>query len=392
MTCSKGVRLILDRNDMRKILRVLLIAILFYWSLHNISGILTFLGHVVELLIPFIIGIGVVVVVNIPMKFLEQKVVRIKKPGLRRALSLVLSLILMIGVVGLVLFIVVPELGSAISSLIETLPAFLERAMAYMMGLLQRFPNAEVLIDRAEINWQTLSTTLVGFITGASSAIMNSGVGIFSSLVSGIINFFVGFIFAIYILFHKEKLGKQMRMLMYAYIPTATVDRILNVAALVNTTFAKFLTSQTMEAGILGGMFLISMTIFRFPYALVISLLVTITALIPIVGSFIALGIGFLLILVTDPIQAFWFVALFLVLQQTEGDIIYPKVVGNAIGLPAIWVLAAVIIGGDLMGILGMFLGVPIASVVYVLLKETVKERLVLRDVDENRISEYKVK
>lgn len=375
---------------MRKILRVLLIAILFYWALHNISGILVFLGHMIELLIPFIIGIGVVVVVNIPMKFLERKVVKIKKPGLRRALSLVLSLILMIGVVGLVLFIVIPELGSAISSLIETLPAFLEGAMAYMMGLLQRFPNADVLIDRAEINWQTLSTTLVGFITGASSAIMNSGVGIFSSLVSGIINFFVGFIFAIYILFHKEKLGRHMRMLMYAYIPTGTVDRILRVTGLVNTTFAKFLTSQTMEAGILGSMFLVSMTIFRFPYALVISLLVTVTALIPIVGSFIALGIGFLLILVTNPIQALWFVVLFLVLQQTEGDIIYPKVVGNALGLPAIWVLAAVIIGGDLMGILGMFLGVPIAAVGYVLLKETVRERLVLRDVDKGRIAEHK--
>lgn len=377
---------------MRKILRILLIAILFYWALHNISGILIFLGHVLELLVPFIIGIGVVVVVNIPMKFLEKKVVKVRKPALRRALSLVLALILMIGVVALVLFIVIPELGSAISSLIETLPAFLEGAMAYMMGLLQRLPNADVLIERAELNWQTLSSTLLGFITGASAAIMNSGVSIFSSLVTGIINFFVGFIFAIYVLFHKEKLGKQMRMLMYAYIPTGTVDRILRVAELVNTTFAKFLTSQTMEAGILGSMFLVSMTIFRFPYALVISLLVTITALIPIVGSFIALGIGFLLILVTDPVQAFWFVGLFLVLQQTEGDIIYPKVVGNAIGLPAIWVLAAVIIGGDLLGILGMFLGVPIASVVYVLLKETVKERLVLREVDENRISEHKAK
>jgi predicted PurR-regulated permease PerM len=375
---------------MRKILRVLLIAILFYWALHNISGILAFLGHVIDLLIPFIIGIGVVVVVNIPMKFLERKVVKIRKPGLRRALSLVLSLILMVGVVGLVLFIVIPELGSAISSLIQTLPAFLEGAMAYMMGLLQRLPNADVLIERAELNWETLSTTLVGFITGASSAIMNSGVSIFSSLVTGIINFFVGFIFAIYVLFHKEKLGRQMRMLMYAYMPTGTVDRILRIADLTNTTFAKFLTSQTMEAGILGSMFLVSMTIFRFPYALVISLLVTVTALIPIVGSFIALGIGFLLILVTDPIKALWFVGLFLVLQQTEGDIIYPKVVGNAIGLPAIWVLAAVIIGGDLMGILGMFLGVPIASVAYVLLKETVRERLVLREVDEERVSENK--
>lgn len=375
---------------MRKILRILLIAILFYWALHNISGILTFLGHVLELLVPFLIGIGVVVVVNIPMTFFERKVVKLKKPGLRRALSLVLSLIIMIGVVGLVLFIVIPELGSAIGSLIETLPAFLEGAMAYMMGILQRLPNADVLIERAELNWETLSTTLVGFITGASSAIMNSGVGIFSSLITGIINFFVGFIFAIYILFHKEKLGKQMRMLMYAYMPTGTVDRILEIAELTNTTFAKFLTSQTMEAGILGSMFLVSMTVFRFPYALVISLLVTVTALIPIVGSFIALGIGFLLILVTDPIQALWFVGLFLVLQQTEGDIIYPKVVGNAIGLPAIWVLAAVIIGGDLMGILGMFLGVPIASVVYVLLKDAVKKRLILQDVDENRISENK--
>ena len=200
--------------------------------------------------------------------------------------------------------------------------------------------------------------------------------------MSGVFDFFVSFCFAVYILTQKERLGTQARMLLYAFAPRPRADRVVEVAGLAHRTFSKFISGQCTEAVILGSLFAVAMTLCRMPYVLLISVLIAFTALIPIFGAFIGCGVGAFLILVDDPIQALWFVVLFLCLQQIEGNLIYPHVVGSSVGLPSIWVLAAVTVGGSLMGIAGMLVMIPLASVCYSLLRATTHARLRSRGID----------
>jgi predicted PurR-regulated permease PerM len=205
------------------------------------------------------------------------------------------------------------------------------------------------------------------------------------SIFGGMIDFFLGFIFSIYILAEKEKLGSQIRKLMYAYLPEKVVSKILSVCSLSERTFSRFLSGQCLEAFILGSMFFIVMVIFQFPYALLISVLIGFTALIPIFGAFIGCVIGAFLILMVNPLTALLFILMFVILQQIEGNFIYPRVVGGSIGLPSMWVLVAVTVGGSTMGIAGMLIFIPMFSVLYTLLREAVNRRLVLRKVNESK-------
>ena len=211
-----------------------------------------------------------------------------------------------------------------------------------------------------------------------------------TSVFSGVFNFFMGFIFALYLLFDKEHLGVQARRVLYAWLPVERADRVVYVTALTERTFSRFLTGQCLEAIILGMMFFVSMSLIGLPYAMLVAMLVAVTALIPMFGAFIGCFVGAFLILVVDPMQALWFVVLFLVLQQIEGNLIYPRVVGSSIGLPAMWVMVAVTVGGSTMGILGMLLMVPAASVIYALSRENTARRLIARQVPGDRYAERK--
>ena len=201
------------------------------------------------------------------------------------------------------------------------------------------------------------------------------------SILGGLLTAVLAAVFSVYILLQKEKLGAQCKKLLYAFLPQERAGQALSIAALSSRTFASFLSGQCLEAVILGCLFFIAMSVLRFPYALMISVLVGFTALIPLFGAFIGCAVGAFMILIIDPMRALWFVILFLVLQQIEGNLIYPKVVGGSVGLPSIWVLVAVTIGGSTMGIAGMLLFIPLCSVLYALLRRTVYERLQKKEV-----------
>jgi predicted PurR-regulated permease PerM len=206
------------------------------------------------------------------------------------------------------------------------------------------------------------------------------------SVFSGVFNGVISFVFALYCLFRKEILARQGRRLLYAFLPEHFCDETIRIFRLTSSTFSNFISGQCLEAVILGAMFAVAMLIFRMPYVPLVSVLVAITALVPIVGAFVGCGLGAFFILVDDPIKAVWFVIMFLVIQQIEGNVVYPKVVGGSVGLPGMWVLLAVALGGKLMGVAGMFIMIPVVSVVYALLREVTEKRLKLRQIDGEKL------
>ena len=226
-----------------------------------------------------------------------------------------------------------------------------------------------------EVKWDEILENILYFLKSGAGNMLNSTFNVAGSIISGIINVVIALVFALYILSQKERLSSQGRRIISAYLPVRAGDRILEICSLLYRNFSSFIAGQCLEAVILGTMFVIFMSIFHMPYALVVGVLIAVTALIPIVGAFIGCAVGAFLILINNPLQAFWFVVLFFVLQQIEGNLIYPKVVGNSIGLPSIWVLMAVSIGSSLFGVIGILLFIPLMSTCYALLRESVNRR-----------------
>ena len=351
-------------------------AVLLYWALQNLQPIWVFLGKSFHLLLPFIIGLSIALILNLPMQALERLLPAKWSSKLRRLISLGLTVLLMLVLILMVLLTIIPEIGRTLETLLAMLPGFVEKVTAWGKQLSAKSPNLGAWLSRMDLNWDNIGNSVFNFLKNSLTNLMNSTINLAKSIFSGVVQFFLGAVFAVYLLLQKENLARQTKRTLSAFLPKPQADHLINLSALVSQTFTKFISGQFTEAVILGLMFFIAMLLFRFPYALVISVLVTFTALIPIFGAFIACVIGALLILVSSPVQAFWFIVLFLALQQIEGNLIYPRVVGRSVGLPPIWVLAAVMIGGGLMGITGMLISVPLCSVFYVLLRELVNERL----------------
>ena len=315
------------------------------------------------------------------MHFIENKLfkptdTKKDKKGGARIISLIITILLVVGIILLVVFVVFPKLGSTFISLGKSIQEFLINIQIWLEDLFEN--NKEILksIENIKIDWHKIFDSVISFFKIGAGSVLGSTVMVAKSIVSGLTTFAIAFVFAIYILLQKEKLTVQFKKVLYAYLKTDFADKVLSVCSLTYKTFSNFLTGQCVEAVILGTMFVIAMSIFRMPYALLVGILISFTALIPIFGAFIGLFVGAFLILVESPVQALFFVILFLVLQQLEGNLIYPKVVGNSVGLPSIWVLAAVSIGGSLMGIVGMLIFIPIVSVIYALFRGHVYDRL----------------
>lgn len=377
--------IILDRKTVKSLIYIIFSAILFAWALKHIPFIMGVFGTILKPMIPLFIGGALAFVMNIYVKQLERLFSKIKKVKVRRGISILVAILTLVLILGLVLLIVIPEMARTFENIGKKLPGFFEDAKVWLEGFMGSFPMFEDYLSNVDLSLENIGETLMDVVMVGGNNLADFTVGLLTKLFSGAMNIFLGLIFAIYILFDKENLGRQVRRILYAYLPEKRVDQFLGITVLISDIFQKFVTGQLTESVILGMMFVVSMLVFGFPYAVVVGVLVTLTAIIPIVGAFIAMAIGFFLIFVNSPVQAMWFLLLFIVLQQIEGDFIYPKVVGNSIGLPALWVLAAVMVGGGLYGILGILLAVPIASVVYVLIKRNVGNRLDDKDVDQRK-------
>ncbi len=366
-----------NKENIKRIRNLIAFAILLYLGVQHIDAIFRVVCNFLGLISPFVLGAGIAFVLNVPMSAIEKKVEKIfGKRKYNRPLALVSTIVCVILVIALVLFVVIPELGTTILSLKDLFPAFLIRVQETAEKVFAENPRIVQEIASIKINWEQVVNDVASFLKNGAGSFLNSTVSVAVSVVSAIANFFIGFVFSCYILLQKEKLSVQVKKTMYAFIPAQKADRIIEICMLSSKTFSNFLTGQCMEALILGGMFLITMLVLRFPYAWLVGILVAFTALIPIFGAFIGCAIGVFLILMVSPVQALGFLVLFLVLQQIEGNLIYPHVVGNSVGLPSIWVLVAVTLGASTMGVLGMIIFIPITSVLYTLFREEVYRRI----------------
>ena len=380
----------IEKKTLRNIFFCAAGCILLYWILHETErfrSVFTFLKGVLS---PFILGAGLAFIINVPMRSIEQKFVRIKRDGLRRVVALLLTLLVILLVLALVFYLLIPQVTETATTFAESLPPFFAKVQTGVMDFLNNNPELVELLGE-NVSFESLD--LGGIIEKAVDMVGNSVstivAGAFNAIggIAGVImNAVIGIIFAIYCLFNKETLARQGRKLLYAYLPETWSDNIIRVFRLTNSTFSNFLSGQCLEVCILGCMFAVSMAIFRMPYIPLVSVLVAVTAFIPVVGAFVGCIFGAFFILVNDPIQAVGFVVLFLVVQQIEGNVIYPRVVGDSVGLPGMWVLLAVAVGGELMGVAGMFLMIPLASVLYTLMREITNMRLQRRKVDESKL------
>lgn len=293
-----------------------------------------------------------------------------------RPLSLTLTIVFVLGIVAVVMFVVVPQLGHTFASLGRNISRFIPKAITWLEMQFEDNKEILALIGDMNMSWDKMLDGMIGFFKNGVGNVFDSTISVATSIVGSVTTSFIAFVFACYILLQKEKLHVQIKKVLFAYLPEKRVMSILDICSLTYKTFSNFLTGQCVEALILGSMFFVVMGIIRLPYALLVGVLIAFTALIPIFGAFIGCAVGAFLILMVDPWKAVVFVILFLVLQQIEGNLIYPKVVGNSVGLPSIWVLAAVSIGGSLMGVVGMLIFIPLVSVVYTIFRGDVYRRL----------------
>lgn len=367
----------LNKKNMKNLMILIVFAVLVLVGVQRIENLAAGFVFLMRIVFPFILGGAMAFILNIPMHFLEGRVfAKVKKKKLVRPVSLVLSILFVVAILQIVLVVVIPEIAATFAGISKNIEAFLPKLEQW---LTEAFPDSEQLemwIESLEFNWDKILQSAVNFLKNGAGNVLSSTVTVAKTVISTLMNFFVGFVFACYILLQKEKLSVQVKKVLYAFLPRHAVEKTLQVAALSYKTFSNFVTGQCLEAVILGTMFFVSMSILHFPYALLVGVLIAFTALIPIFGAFIGCVLGTFLILVSNPVQAIGFVILFFVLQQVEGNLIYPHVVGGSVGLPSIWVLVAVTVGGSLMGVVGMLIFIPLSSVLYALFKGWVHKRL----------------
>lgn len=376
----------LNKKNMKNIMLLIVFAVLFYVGIQRVESVAAGLSFVVSMVFPFLLGAAVAFILNVPMSFMEKRLfakAKGKTKKLKRPVCLVLSIFFVIAILWIVLLVVIPEIASTVASLSVNIEAALLKLQKWAMDIFEDNQQIEVWIASLQFDWDGIIQTAFGFLKNGAGNVLNSTMTVAKTLINSVMNFCVAFVFACYILLQKEKLGVQIRKILYAFFSKKVVTKVLEIASLSYKTFSNFVTGQCCEAVILGTMFFVSMSILRFPYALLVGVLIAFTALIPIFGAFIGCFLGTFLILVADPMKAIAFVILFLVLQQIEGNLIYPHVVGGSVGLPSIWVLVAVTVGGSLMGIVGMLVFIPICSVVYALFREMVYKRLKERGIHD---------
>ena len=388
----------LSKMSIKKIRELIVFTALLVVALWKFDVVLGVLKTIWDIIFPFVLGGAIAFLTNVPMSFLEKKIFEnVKKKNkivrkLKRPISLILTIVLVVGVIALVMFGVIPQLTRTMGTLVTSINDFIPQMQSWIGEFFHNNQEIMNLVDQIEFDPDQAIKWGISLLGNGAGNMMNTTMSAVGSIVSGVATFFIAFSFACYILFQKEKLHIQIRKVFFAFLPRQKADAFLKVCSLTYRIFANFLAGQCLEAVILGSMFVVTLSILRMPYALLIGILIAFTALIPIFGAFIGCAVGSFLIFMVNPQQAILFVIVFLVLQQIEGNLIYPHVVGESVGLPSIWVLAAVTIGGNLMGIVGMLVFIPLLSVLYTIFREFVYLRLKkqnIKQVTKTEIEEY---
>ena len=365
-----------NKKWMRWITALILVCILVFLGVKNVDTVSQIVLWCVKLAFPLVIGVAIALIMDVPMRFLETYLWKNAKSkfwcALRRPISFTLSLLLIIGgLVGIVM-VIIPELIESLRIIILGVIDLISKIDAMTQEELAEIPFGNVILA---IDWDKTIVSLQSWLKDQSSAIVKGAFSTLSSVITAIFDMIVAFAFAVYLLFSKDKLKRQLTRMVRVWLPERLGGWLMHACSVTCNNFRSFITGQTLEALILGALCMLGMLIFNIPYAPMVSVLVGITALIPVVGGFIGGGIGAFMILTVDPSKSLFFVIFLIILQQLEGNLIYPKVMGHRVHLPGIWILAAVTIGGGVGGPLGMLLGVPITSTAYVLIKEATNSR-----------------
>lgn len=378
----------------KKLCLLVLGGIGFFWILQNYLLVLSIGGWVFGLLQPLFIGFCIAFVLNVPMRFLEGHLfTRTKKPilqALRRPLCILISIVFIVTVLSVIFLLVIPELLNAFGVLAKSIPLFLDAVLKGLQNWsaenADAIPSLQQWLANLKIDWAGIGRSLITFATTGAGNLLGSTVQVATSIAGSLTNLMFSFFLALYMLLGKEKLIRQIRAVLRAVFPLAAVRRIEAVLSLSARIFASFITGQCTEACILGTLCWLGMTLLRLPYAPMIGALIGFTALLPIVGAFMGTIVGAFMIAMVNPMSAVWFVVFLLTLQQFEGNLIYPRVVGSSVGLPGIWVLSAVTIGGAISGIVGMLFSVPVASILYALVRTGTKRRLKEKQISYDSI------
>ncbi len=408
----------LNRQTFRKLLILVAFGVLLNFAVQHLDTLDGAFSWVFAVIEPFVLGGVLAFILNVPMRAVERflfpeektsvletvlikegelqdkagEVIRSTLPGnnkkkpapkrrfnisrIKRPVSMVVTLLLVAAVVALVFGIVLPEVIRTATNFVTNLPGYFESVSIWANKILEDNPALLSYFNDLlqQFDWEQVSSGMMAYLQ--ENQVIQNIFGTASSLVGGIVTVFIGVVFSFYLLTRKEQLARQCKLILAAFLPQNVVERIVRVASLTSSTFSHFLSGQCLEAVILGTLFVVAMSIFQFPYALLCGVLIGFTALIPIFGAFLGCIVSAFLILMVQPERVVWFVLMFLIIQQLEGQLIYPHVVGNAVGLPSIWVLVAVTVGGSMFGILGMLFFIPLSSVLYALLRDTVYRRI----------------
>ncbi len=381
----------LNKNNTKKIIFIIAMTLLMLWAVINSETVFEFAQYLLWLINPLIVGVAVAFILNVCVRSIEKRLFKWLDrqhgkiwPKIRRPISILLSLGIVTGIFVIVVTMIVPEVRNAAEMLIDEFPDYWNNLQKLLDDVTEQLGVEAIILPSLEFNEELFEEAVnLFFKTDLSSNVFDkaldmttSVLNVTVSVIGVVFNTIMGFVFAIYMLLRKESLARQAKQIIYAFFPKKVADEMLYIGRLSNNMFSRFITGQCTEAVIIGLLCLAGMSIMKMPYAPMISVLVGFTALIPVFGAFIGTAIGAFLILMISPVKAFWFVIFIIVLQQVEGNLIYPKVVGSSIGLPALWVMLAVLVGGSAGGILGMLISVPISAVLYCLIGRIAKSRL----------------
>ena len=375
----------IEKKTIYRVFLCVLGCIAFYWLLHETDRVKSFIQYLAGMFSPFVLGGVFAFILNVPMRGIESKLKFIDREKPRRILAILLTLAAVFLVIAGVVRLIVPQISDTLALLLSQLPAFFERVESSLYAFLEERPELSKWVSEhmvlQDFDWNAILEKAADMIGDSVSAIISGAISAVSNIFGAVFNLVISIVFAFYCLACKETLARQGRRLLYAFVKEPAADFVVRVLRMTNSAFSNFLASQCLEAVILGLLFVPAMAVFRMPYIPLICVLIAVTALVPLVGAFVGCVLGAFFILVTDPMLAVIFVIMFLVIQQIEGNLIYPRVVGESIGLPGMWVLLAVAVGGGTFGVVGMFLMVPLSSVIYTLLRELTHNRLDEREI-----------
>ncbi len=371
----------LERSNTKKILLIITFTVLLFVGIQRLDIILATIHYIIRLIMPFIIGGCLAFIINLPMRFIENKLLsRLSKNKFlkkcHRPLSMILSLLFLISIIGILCLLIIPEFIDKLNLFLNSISSVVTKVGKWINDFSKSNSQIKHFVDNLDVDWNSIGVSATDAIRGLCNTLFNSTLSVVTTFINGIMNLMISFMFALYLLARKEQLASQGRKVLYAYVNTKWAKRIHRILSLTYDTFSRFISGQCLEAMIQFGIFFVILSLLRFPYPLLISIFIAFMSLIPILGSYISSYTSAFLILMTNPWQALLFLILFMVIQQLDSSFIYPKVVGNAVGLPPIWVIVAVTLGGRLLGIVGMITFIPIISVCYTLLREHTASRL----------------